>query len=72
MRVIKGDDVRGTLVLEELPVHPRHLRGADEVEAKFSSGDVHLLREDMAEDAAEEGEAEAAVALAVAELERKT
>jgi hypothetical protein len=42
------------------------------VEAKFGSGDAQLLREDMAEDAAEEGEAEAAVALAVAELERKT
>jgi hypothetical protein len=41
------------------------------VEAEFGSGDAQLVREDMAEDAAEEGKVEAAVALAIAELRRK-
>ena len=31
--VVEGDDIGGTLVLEELPVHLGHLGGSDEVDA---------------------------------------
>ena len=68
--VIKRDDVRRTLMLEEIPVHLRHFSCADQMNGQLEGFDAQLRVEQVKGDLPKQPRINAADALTVQQRER--